>query len=211
MSLAFGDNIDDKRLFNLKNADIVGIKCGLPKGMGSSLAWEESRGYETAIGKNTTNDFCSFGLCQINEQFEEELANKYLPGGYKIYNRFNPNHSAIIGCSFLFDLHKQFGNWKEALCAYNWGPNNVKRVSSYSKIPSKVRRYSKSILSRIVKEPHDYLRDIKKETSYKKIVTSYTRSIECTDMKKYLFNNINCFINNNISAKNRRNNNKNLI
>lgn len=205
-------DITQKRLDNLKRADIVGIICKLPKGMGSSLAWEESRGFESAAGKNSANSFYSFGLCQINEMFEEELANKYLPGGYKKYDKFNPEHSAIIGCRFLYDLHKRFGNWKEALCAYNWGPSNVSKCKKYSDIPFKVREYARSILNRIVAKEHDYLRDIKKEASYKKLSANYTRLIESQDIKKYLLNkNIYCLVNNNISAKNRRNNNKNII
>jgi hypothetical protein len=212
MSNANPIDITQRRLTNLKNADIVGISRKLPIGMGSSLAWEESRGYETAVGPNNTDIFCSFGLCQINEKFEEELANKYLPGGYAIYDRFNPDHSSIIGTSYLFDLHKQFGNWKEALCAYNWGPNNVKKCKSYSDIPFKVREYARRVLSRIVVKEHDYLQDIKKESSYKKLITNYTRIQECTDIKKYLLlKNINNFINNNVSAKKTRNSKQNFI
>lgn len=212
MTSAHSYEITQKRLNNLKNADIVGVIKKLPKGMGSSLAWEESRGYETAVGKNNTNDLCSFGLCQINELFEEELADKYLPGGYKNYDRFNPDHSAIIGCSFLYDLHKRFGNWKEALCAYNWGPNNVSKCKKYSDIPFKVREYARKILSRIVKEEHNYLEDIKKEASYKKLLANYTRLIESQDIKKYLLSkNVFYGINNNICANNRRNNNKRFI
>lgn len=212
LHMANPSDITQRRLNNLKNADITGVIHKLPKGMGSSVAWEESRGYETAVGKNNTNDLCSFGEFQINEMFEEELANKYLPGGYKIYDRFNPDHSAIIGCGYLFDLHKQFGNWKEALCAYNWGPNNVKACKKYSDIPFKVREYARKILSRIVVKEHDYLEDIKKEASYKKLSVNYTRSIESQDIKKYLFaKNIFCSINNNVPTKNRRNNNKNFI
>jgi hypothetical protein len=67
-------------------------------------------------------------------------------------------------------------------------------------------------LSRIVVKEHDYLEDIKKEASYKKLSVNYTRSIESQDIKKYLFaKNIFCSIDNNVPTKNRRNNNKNFI
>jgi hypothetical protein len=161
--LASPVDIIEKRIFNLKNADIIGISRKLPKGMGSSLAWEESRGFEGAVGKNKSNDFYSYGLFQINETCEEELANKYLPGGYKNYDRKNPAQSALIGCSYLYDLHEKFGSWKKALCAYNWGPGNVSKCRLYSDIPFDVREYARKILSRIIEEPHDYLLDINKE------------------------------------------------
>jgi len=155
-----------ERLRIIKNADIIGISKGLPIGMGSSLCWEESRGDPEAIGKNKTNNLCSYGSWQINEMYEKYYANKYLPGGYKVYDRKNPNHSAIIGASLLFDLHKQFGNWKEALCAYNWGSTKVSNIKKYSDIPLKTRQYTKNISSRILKEPHNYEIDINKLVSY---------------------------------------------
>jgi len=60
-----------ERLRIIKNADIIGISKGLPIGMGSSLCWEESRGDPEAIGKNKTNNLCSYGSWQINEMYEK--------------------------------------------------------------------------------------------------------------------------------------------
>ena len=151
-----GTPSDEKRKNNLELAGVIGIVSGLPKGMGESTAWEESRGYENAIGKNNIDEFCSFGLFQINETCEKELADRYLPGGFALYDRFNPEHSAIIGCRYLAALHRKYGNWKEALCAYNWGPGNVDKVENYANIPLKTRKYAENIIGRIRVKPHNY-------------------------------------------------------
>lgn len=145
-----------ERLENLKTADLIGIKQGLPKGMGASIAWEESRGYTFAIGKNNTDNFCSFGIVQINETCEKELADRYLPGGYKNYDRFDLEKNCIVGFNYVLFLHKKYGNWKEAFCAYNWGPGNVDRTTKYSDIKLKTRIYAQNILSRITAKPFDY-------------------------------------------------------
>jgi len=157
-SILYAETKDYKRRKNnLEVAAMVGDFFGLPKHFAESMAWEESRLYETAVGKNNIDLFCSFGLFQINETCEKELANKFLPGGYEVYDRLNPEHSATIGIKYILALHKKYGNWKEALCAYNWGPGNVDKVKKYSDIPLKTRQYAENIINRVREKPWVYL------------------------------------------------------
>jgi soluble lytic murein transglycosylase-like protein len=47
------------------------------------------------------------------------------------------------GITFLKDLYDKFGNWSDALAAYNWGPGNV---SSGASIPTSVMGYVSKVL-----------------------------------------------------------------
>lgn len=49
------------------------------------------------------------------------------------------------GIAYLKQLYQKFGNWNDALAAYNWGPGNV---SSGNSIPSSVLGYVDNVLSR---------------------------------------------------------------
>jgi hypothetical protein len=48
------------------------------------------------------------------------------------------------GLEYLQQLYNQYGNWTQALQAYNWGPGNV---SSGNPVPSSVQSYASGILA----------------------------------------------------------------
>jgi soluble lytic murein transglycosylase-like protein len=48
------------------------------------------------------------------------------------------------GIAYLKQLYAKFGNWNDALAAYNWGPGNV---SSGNSVPTSVGQYVSNVLN----------------------------------------------------------------
>lgn len=55
------------------------------------------------------------------------------------------NQNIQGGIAYLAQLYQKYGNWQDALAAYNWGPSNV---DSSSSIPSSVAGYVSTVLSK---------------------------------------------------------------
>ena len=74
-------------------------------------------------------------------------------------HRTHPEHSTRAAARYLRDLYRQFGDWKLALAAYNWGEGNIQRVISRTGIrdfdelarrgllPLETRNYVPSVLA----------------------------------------------------------------
>lgn len=58
---------------------------------------------------------------------------------------YDPRQSALGGARFLKNLHERFGNWTQALAAYNWGPARVRRNPKYQQWPATVQRYISAV------------------------------------------------------------------
>jgi membrane-bound lytic murein transglycosylase D len=62
-------------------------------------------------------------------QFMPATAERYgLAVGATDDHRTSPEHSTRAAARYLRDLYRQFGDWKLALSAYNWGEDKVQRV-----------------------------------------------------------------------------------
>ena len=74
-------------------------------------------------------------------------------------HRTHPEHSTRAAARYLRDLYRQFGDWKLALAAYNWGEANIQRVINRTGIrdfdelarrgllPLETRNYVPSVLA----------------------------------------------------------------
>jgi Transglycosylase SLT domain len=40
-------------------------------------------------------------------------------------DRFDPRQNRLLGRAYLAQLYRRYGNWADALAAYNWGPGNL--------------------------------------------------------------------------------------
>ncbi len=65
-------------------------------------------------------------------------------------DRFDENQNHALGCSYLARLYRRYGNWPDAIAAYNWGPGRmdfwINDGRSIDKFPAAVDRYRTRVL-----------------------------------------------------------------
>jgi hypothetical protein len=65
-------------------------------------------------------------------------------------NRFDLRENRMIGRAYLAQMFRRYGNWRDTLAAYNWGPGNVDAWiaagRSAEKLPYGVMRYIELVL-----------------------------------------------------------------
>lgn len=113
--------------------DAASLTYGLPAGLLSRVAYQESR-YNPAA-KSPAG---AIGLMQ------------FMPATAKDFglDPLDPEASIWAAAKYLKQLYTRFGNWKEALAAYNWGQGNVAK-KGIGQAPSETRSYFSSILADI--------------------------------------------------------------
>lgn len=68
--------------------------------------------------------------------------------GLGVTDPFDPDQSAKAGNMMLASLFKRYGNWRDALYAYNWGVGNV---DNNENVPSRVHLYAQNVLNAAAK------------------------------------------------------------
>ncbi len=105
---------------------------GVPPAMALAVAQTESGISQwTPAGKIVTSSAGAQGVFQL------------MPSSFPGQDLTDVNTNISLGISYLKQLYTQYGNWNQALAAYNWGPTNVNNNSS---IPSSVASYVSKIL-----------------------------------------------------------------
>jgi len=65
-------------------------------------------------------------------------------------DRFDPGQNRRLGRAFLARLYRRYGNWPDALAAYNWGPGNVDAWIAAGRpedrLPPETARYIETVL-----------------------------------------------------------------
>jgi hypothetical protein len=60
-------------------------------------------------------------------------------------DRFDPRQNRLLGRAYLAQLYRRYGNWADALAAYNWGPSNLDQWIAGGRradmLPLEVARY----------------------------------------------------------------------
>lgn len=102
----------------------------LPHGLLSRVAYQESR-YNPAAESPRG----AIGLMQFLPATARDIG----------IDPANPNQSIWGAAKYLRDLFNRFGNWKEAIAAYNWGQGNVARLG-VSQAPKETRDYIAGVL-----------------------------------------------------------------
>jgi hypothetical protein len=66
-------------------------------------------------------------------------------------NRFDVRQNRLLGRAYLARMFRRYGNWPDALAAYNWGPRNldmwITAGRSVDRLPLEVVRYVARVLS----------------------------------------------------------------
>lgn len=109
---------------------------GLPVGLLERLLYQESHYRADIISGAKQSSAGAQGIAQ------------FMPATAAAYGVDPLDAFASINAAarMLRDLYRQFGNWPEALAAYNWGSGNVKR-KGLDAAPAETRNYYASILA----------------------------------------------------------------
>ena len=67
-----------------------------------------------------------------------------------VTDRFDLTENRALGRAYLARMYRRYGNWPDAIAAYNWGPGNVDvwigRGRAASSLPLEVERYRDRVL-----------------------------------------------------------------
>lgn len=107
-------------------------KYELPRGLLSRVAWQESRFRADIITGETRSPAGAVGIMQFMPGTAAELG----------INPLVPEQAIPAAARYLRALRREFGNWPDALAAYNWGAGNVYKWRRGEKtLPEETRDY----------------------------------------------------------------------
>lgn len=109
---------------------------GLPQSLLGRVLFQESRFRPDIINGSTRSPVGAVGIAQFMPATAAELG----------VNPLDPFQSIDGAARYLRKLFDRFGNWPEALAAYNWGQGNVAR-KGLENAPRETRDYLTQILS----------------------------------------------------------------
>jgi hypothetical protein len=112
---------------------------GVPPALVSSVIGAESSGRPGAVSSAGAG-----GLMQLMPSTFAELQQKHGLGP----DRMDPETNIQAGTAYLGQLYKQFGNWPDAIAAYNSGPNRWAAVKAGKQAaPAETTDYTKKVLA----------------------------------------------------------------
>jgi soluble lytic murein transglycosylase-like protein len=104
-------------------------RYGIPADLLARMAYQESRFRDDIADGSVVSSAGAVGLMQMLPQF--------FPGPLT-----DPAFAIDTAARYLTQLYQQFGSWKLAAMAYNWGPGNVQRyVNGQATPPSETTDY----------------------------------------------------------------------
>jgi len=103
---------------------------GIPRNLLARLLYQESRFREDIISGATSSPAGALGIAQFMPATAAEFG----------LNPLDPYASIAAAGRYLAQLYRRFGNWPEALAAYNWGQGNVSR-KGLAAAPLETRNY----------------------------------------------------------------------
>lgn len=111
-------------------------RYSIPTDMLARLLYQECRWRQDIITGRLKSPAGAVGIAQFMPSTAAQMG----------VNPLDPV-SAIDGAGrYLAALYRQFGNWAQALAAYNWGPGNLAR-KGLGQAPEETRKYYSQILA----------------------------------------------------------------
>ncbi|WP_375170087.1 lytic transglycosylase domain-containing protein [Marinobacter sp.] len=108
---------------------------GLPRDLLARLLYQESRFRQDIITGQVRSSAGAVGIAQI------------VPKWHPNVDPLNPVESIHYAARYLKQLRDQFGSWRLALAAYNWGPGNVSKYAAKpERWPTETKNYVTQIL-----------------------------------------------------------------
>lgn len=90
---------------------------GLPAGLLEAVAYRESRFRPDIINGDVRSSAGAVGIMQILPRWHPEVGEA---------GALDPATAIPYAAKYLRQLFEQFGSWRLALAAYNWGPGNLR-------------------------------------------------------------------------------------
>lgn len=91
---------------------------GLPSNLLEAVAWRESRFDPAVMYGGAPNSKGAIGVMQIIPRWHPAVG---------AAGAADPARAIPYAAKYLRELYQQFGDWKLALAAYNWGPGNQQK------------------------------------------------------------------------------------
>lgn len=128
------------------------LRCeeyGIPPKIALGMILTESQGNPLAVGKNISSEgkllSTDRGIMQLNSMYFADKIKRRIPGTDTIYE-YQPfiyvYDNIDLGLQYLVEMHQKFGNWPQAIQAYNCGPTAVLN----KQIPKRTVKYLDSVL-----------------------------------------------------------------
>jgi soluble lytic murein transglycosylase-like protein len=116
-----------------------GAANGMPAGLLEAVAWRESRFLPEVIDGSRTSSAGAVGIMQVVPRWHPALGE----AGAR-----DPARAIPYAADYLRKLERQFGSWRLALAAYNWGPGNLSKWQDDYEVgawPAETRTYVEEI------------------------------------------------------------------
>ena len=108
---------------------------GIPRDILARLLYQESRYRSDIIDGSTTSPAGALGIAQFMPATANDMG----------IDPLDPVQAIDASGAYLARLFDKFGNWTEALAAYNWGQGNVSR-KGVADAPAETKNYYAQIL-----------------------------------------------------------------
>lgn len=121
-----------------KYADMIAqaeARNGIPSGMLERLLYQESHYREDIISGAKRSPVGALGIAQFMPATAREMG----------VDPLDPAQAIDGAGRYLRRMYSMFGNWTDALAAYNWGPGNVQR-KGIARAPAETVAYYSNIL-----------------------------------------------------------------